>query len=128
MTGDGFEALLPFVHEEFEMTTPPDLASEPGTYTGHDGVRRWFESFLEAVDQLRIEPQEIREAEHEVVVRFRMTARGRSTGLEAVQEAAALCTVLDGKVHRMRFVAGWDDALRQAGLPPEHENEAGSAP
>jgi ketosteroid isomerase-like protein len=119
MTGDGFDAMLPFVHEDFEMITPPELASEPGTYAGHDGVRRWFESFLEAVDRLRIEPLEVREGEHEVAVYFRMTARGRSTGLEAVQEATALCTVVDGKVHRMRFVPTWDEALREAGLPPD---------
>ena len=124
MTGDGFEAMLPFVHEDFEMVTPPELASEPGTYSGHAGVRRWFESFLEAVDRLRIEPVEVREGKEEVVVHFRMTARGRTTGLGAVQEATALCTVVDGKVHRMRFVPTWDEALREAGLPPESNTGA----
>ena len=117
MTGDGFEAMLPFVHEDFEMVTPPELASEPGTYSGHAGVRRWFESFLEAVDRLRIEPVDIREGEHEVVVHFRMTARGRTTGLGAVQEATALCTVVDGKVHRMRFVPTWRRGLEKPMRP-----------
>ena len=63
----------------------------------------------------------MREGEHEVVVHFRMTARGRTTGLGAVQEATALCTVVDGKVHRMRFVPTWEEALREAGLPPDSD-------
>ncbi len=53
---DGVEALIEFVHPEFEMTTPPGIAAEPDTYRGRDGVRRYFESFLEIMDEVRIEP------------------------------------------------------------------------
>lgn len=34
------EAMLPFLHPEFEFTTPPTLAAEPDTYRGEGGLRR----------------------------------------------------------------------------------------
>ena len=108
---DGVEAMLPFVHEDFEMVTPPHLAAEPDTYRGHEGVRRWFDTFYEAMDEVQIEPQEIREAGDQVVMQFRMIARGRSTGLEMVQEAAALCTVVDERVVRLEFFTTLDEAV-----------------
>jgi ketosteroid isomerase-like protein len=110
----GIEAMLPFVDEGFEMTTPSELAAEPDTYRGHEGVRRWFDSFYEAMDQVRIEPQEIVEAGDQVVMRFRMVARGRTTGLELVQEAAGLCTIADDRVTRLEFFVTFDEALSAA--------------
>jgi ketosteroid isomerase-like protein len=107
----GVEELLPFVHRDFEMVTPSHLAAEPDTYRGHDGVRRWFDTFYEAMDEVRIEPQEIRAAGDLVVMRMRLVARGRSTGLEMVQEAAALCTVVDDLVVRMEFFTTMDEAV-----------------
>lgn len=53
---DGTEAFLPYVHPDVEFTTPPDLASEPDTYRGHEGVRRYWRSFFEIMDQIRVEP------------------------------------------------------------------------
>ncbi len=113
----GVGAMLPFVHEDFEMTTPPDLASEPGVYEGHAGLRRWWDSFYEAMDEVRVDANRIEDLGDELVVSFRITARGRSTGLEVVQEAAGLCTVEDGKAKRIRFFATRDDAVKAAGLP-----------
>ena len=111
----GVEAMLPYVDEGFEMYTPPNLAAEPDTYRGHDGVRRWFDTFYEAMDEVRIEPQEIMPAGDRVAMRFRMVARGRTTGLEMVQEAAAISTVAGGKVTRLEFFPTLDEAREAAG-------------
>jgi ketosteroid isomerase-like protein len=110
----GVEGMLEFVHEQFEMATPPELASEPDTYRGHDGVRRWFDSFYEAVDELRLEPVRVESCGGEVAAAVRMVARGRTTGLETVQNAAVLGTVADEKVKALRFFATWDEALEAA--------------
>ena len=76
----GVEAMLPYVREDFEMVTPPELASEPDTYLGRDGVRRWFDSFYEAMEEIRIEPEELRSYGPELVgIAFRMVARGRTS-------------------------------------------------
>jgi ketosteroid isomerase-like protein len=44
----GVEGIVAYIHPEFEATISPKLASEPDTYRGHDGIRRWFDSFYEA--------------------------------------------------------------------------------
>ena len=65
----GVEALVPLVHPEFEVTTPPGLAAEPDTYRGPEGVRRYFESFYEAMDRVVFEPERFIAVGDRVVVR-----------------------------------------------------------
>ena len=43
------------IHPEFEVTTPQSLASEPDTYRGHEGIRRYFDSFYEAMENVYFE-------------------------------------------------------------------------
>lgn len=115
LAGEGVEAVLDNFHPDFEVTTPPDLASEPDTYRGHDGLRRWFDSFYEAMDRVAIEPTEIVDAgEGRVAVAFRLVARGRSTGIELAQEAAMLVMLENGLVMRMELVASLEQALAKA--------------
>jgi ketosteroid isomerase-like protein len=84
----GTEGALEMMDPEFEVTTPPELASEPDTYRGHEGVRRYFDSFYEAMDEIRWEAHSFEELGGKVVVDFTLHARGKSTGLEFGQHAA----------------------------------------
>ena len=73
---EGLEAALPFIDPEFEMTTPPNLATEPDTFVGHDGLRRWFDSFQEAMDGIQIVPIKLREAgDDHVAIAFDLIAQ-----------------------------------------------------
>ena len=107
----GVEALLPFIHPEFEVTTPANLAAEPDTYRGHDGVRRYFDSFYDAMDEVRFEPQELREAGERVIVAVTLMARGRTTGIETRQEFAMAWSLRDGKAVRVEVYGNLDEAL-----------------
>jgi ketosteroid isomerase-like protein len=93
----GVEGVLPIIDPEFEVTTPPELASEPDTYRGHEGVRRWFDSFYEVMDEIRWEPHGFHAAGDKVIAEFTLHARGRSTGLEFGQDAVQVWTLRDGK-------------------------------
>jgi ketosteroid isomerase-like protein len=108
------EALLPFLHPEFEVTTPANLAAEPDTYRGHEGVRRYFDSFYDAMDEVRFEPREFREAGGRVIVPVTLTARGRTTGIEARQEFVMTWTLRDGKALRVEAFATLEEALQAA--------------
>jgi ketosteroid isomerase-like protein len=109
---DGYEsAILPLLAPEFEFTTPPDLASEPDTYRGQAGMRRYFESFYEAMDEIRFEPHEFRELGAWVVVPFTVIARGRSTGLEAEQSAVMAWKLRDGQAVGLEIFAELAEAL-----------------
>ena len=83
--------------ENVEIITPPELASEPDTYRGPEGVRRWYDSFYEVMDEIRWEPRAFHEAGDQVIAEFTLHARGRSTGLEFGQKAVQVWTLRDGK-------------------------------
>ena len=110
----GVEGILPFIHPEFEATTPPNLASEPDTYRGHDGVRRWFDSFYEVMDEIRWDAHRLSAGRGPVVVEFTLRARGKTTGLDFGQDAVMVWSMRDGKAIRVELFETLDDALRAA--------------
>jgi ketosteroid isomerase-like protein len=110
----GVEALLPYIHPEFEMTTPPNLAAEPDTYRGHDGMRRYFESFYDAMDEISFEAAELIAAGEAVVVPMTLHARGRTTAIETAQEVVTTWWLRDGKAIRVDIFASLDEALEAA--------------
>jgi ketosteroid isomerase-like protein len=112
---DGVEGILAFIHEDFEGSTPPGLASEPDTYVGHDGVRRYFDSFYEVMDDIRWEPHSFRQVGDRVVVEFTLYARGKSTGLEFGQPAVQVWTLRDGKGIGLELYPTLEEALAAAG-------------
>lgn len=60
LRSDTWEQALPLVHDDFEMVTLPEVASEPQAYHGPEGVRRWWTSFLEAMDTVSLDPAQAR--------------------------------------------------------------------
>jgi Ketosteroid isomerase-related protein len=110
----GVEGVIPFIDPDFEATTPPDLASEPDTYRGPDGIRRWFDSFFEVMDEIRWDAREFHEAGDRVVVEFTLRARGKTTGLSFGQEAVMVWTLRDGKAVRVDLYPTLDEALAAA--------------
>lgn len=116
----GWKAMLPFLHPEFEAITTPEVAMEPDTYRGAEGVRRYFESFEEAMEDIRFVLQgELRGAGDKVFVPFKLAARGRETGIEVEQPAFQVWTVRDGKALRVEVFASREAALGAAGLPAD---------
>jgi ketosteroid isomerase-like protein len=112
---DGIEGILPYIHPEFEATTPPNLASEPDTYRGHEGVRRWFDSFYEVMDDIRWDAHGFeRQVGEKVVVQFTLRARGKTTGLDFGQDAVMVWTLRDGKGIRVELYETLDEALAAA--------------
>jgi ketosteroid isomerase-like protein len=114
----GVEGIIPFIDPDFEATTPPDLASEPDTYRGPDGIRRWFDSFFEVMDEIRWDAREFHEAGDKVVVEFTLRARGKTTGLSFGQEAVMVWTLRDGKAIRVDLFPTLDQALEAAAEGP----------
>ena len=115
--GEDVETIIPFVHPDFESTTPSGLAAEPDTYRGHDGVRRYFASFYEAMDKIWLEARDFREIGGKVLFRGTLHSRGRSTGIESGIEAAMVWTVKDEKLIRMEIFATEEEALAALEAP-----------
>ncbi len=110
----GVEGLLPLVDERFEMVTPAQFAAEPDAYRGHEGLRRWFDSFYEVMDEIRFEPGEARPLGEQVAIRVRLVARGRTTGLELGQEVVLLSTISGGLLTRLEFFGSFEEAEAEA--------------
>jgi len=111
---DGVEALLDYIHPEFEVTTPPSLSVEPDTYRGHDGVRRYFDSFYEVMDEVRFVPEEFIEVGDRVVIPLQVVARGRETGIEATQRVFQVWSARDGKAIRVEIFPTREEAIAAA--------------
>ena len=119
-TGD-WEPLVSLVHPGFEMTTPASLASEPDTYRGPDGVRRYFDSFYEAMDEVSFHAGRIEAlGGGRVLTPATLRARGRTTGLEFEQEVVLIWEIRDGLAHRLLVFASEEEAR-------EAVDEAGAA-
>jgi ketosteroid isomerase-like protein len=120
MQRDGWQTLFSLIDPDFELTTPPDLAMEPDTYRGEAGLRRYFESFEDAMEDIQVVPEgEFLGAGEKVFVPFRLSARGRETGIEATQHAFQVWTMRAGKGLRVEIFASREQALEAAGLPPD---------
>jgi ketosteroid isomerase-like protein len=108
---EGVDGILPFIHPDFETTTPPELASEPDTYTGHEGIHRWFDSFDEVMDEIRWDARSFREVGHRIVVEFTLRARGKTTGLDFGQDAVMVWELSGGQAIRLSVYPTVDQAL-----------------
>jgi ketosteroid isomerase-like protein len=109
---DGYEAMVPLLHPDFEMETPAALAAEPQRYEGVEGFRRWWTSFLEVMDTVALEPRGFHEVgPDQVAVETLMRAVGGSSGIETTQEVVLVVTLCEGKMIRIDFTTSLEEAM-----------------
>jgi ketosteroid isomerase-like protein len=93
---------------------PPDLVGE---FRGHDGFRRAWQAWLEAFEDLRLEPEEVIDLGGDrLLVAMRAVGRGTGSGVLAEQRGFTLYTFRAGKVFRHEFFSDRDQAEEAAGL------------
>jgi ketosteroid isomerase-like protein len=91
---------------------------EPGTYHGYEGMEKGFRgSWLESWRELCFEAEEFMAAgEGRIVVLYRQTGIGKTSGAEAELHGGHVWTMRDGKAVRLEVHAHRHDALEAAGL------------
>ena len=117
-SGD-IDRILEFVDPDFEGQVPPELSTEPDTYRGHAGMRRYFQSFWDDMEDIRFQADRMWEAGDSVVVDTRMTARGKQTAIPVEQRFGQIWTLRDGRAIAVENFASVGDALEAAGLAGE---------
>lgn len=113
------ERILEFVHPEFEASVPRELSAEPDTYRGYEGARRYFETFAEAMAEIRFEAVRVWDGGEDLVVELKLTATGRQTGIPVEQRAFLVWTVRDRRALTVHAYASLERALAGAGLPED---------
>lgn len=95
------------------------VAAAAGAWKGIDEMWKASVEWLEAWENMRLEPRRYVDLGDRVLAIVRQTSRGRRSGVELDQENGQLFTIHQGKV--VRWVAYWEasEALEAVGLADE---------
>jgi ketosteroid isomerase-like protein len=111
------EAAAAVLHPAVEFDAAGSIL--PGmnrVYRGHAGVRRFWQTWLEDLGELRFEIDETIDSGEHVFVVQRAITRGRSSGAEVEQRWFTVYTFRDGLIVRLRGFGDRQQALEAAGL------------
>ena len=102
-------------HPNIEWHTRDDLP-DSGTHRGHDGVGQLLSSWVEAFEDLRVDPEELIDADELVVAVVRLRGRIRGSGQDVEMEETHVWRHLDGKATEVREYQTKAEALKAVGL------------
>jgi ketosteroid isomerase-like protein len=106
----GVEAILEHLAPRFQVR---DRESSPDRETryGREGIKELFDSYMEAFDALRLEPEEFIDANGEILVSLHQLARGKGSGARVVSRIAHVWTMEEGAAVRLRIFADPETAV-----------------
>jgi ketosteroid isomerase-like protein len=108
----GVDGMLPFIHEDIEYRP----VEERGSVHGHDGLRRYFERWLDSWDEFQADPTEFLHARDYVCVGVAMSGHGRTSGVEVRKSFWQVWLIRQGKAARWEEYENRAEALETAGL------------
>ena len=105
------------VADDFELDWSNSIGPLKGVYKGREGALELWESFLDAWDEIRWDPQEIIEVdEARVILVNHVRMRGGGSGVDVEATAAQLWTIADGKGRSVMLYQSKAEALAAAQL------------
>jgi len=106
---------LELLHPQPELHQPPEVV-DADTYIGLEAFLRGMSLFTEEWDDPRFEPQEVDEVDSSVLMRVRISGRGKRSGLQMTTEFFHVWTLRDGKPWRCCVRSTRNEALEAARL------------
>jgi ketosteroid isomerase-like protein len=98
-----------------ELCDPDIVVRDPQrtgtTFRGPDGVRQFFEEWLESWEEYRSEPVEFTEAGGEILVRADQSGRGKLSGIEINQDLFVVLRIRDARFVEYRLYTNREDAV-----------------
>jgi ketosteroid isomerase-like protein len=106
----GIEAVFERLSPGFQVR---DRESAPDRQTryGREGIKQLFDSYMEAFDALRLEPDEFIEADDQIVVSLHQLVRGKGSGAQIIGRIAHVWTLQEGAALKLRIFADKERAL-----------------
>jgi ketosteroid isomerase-like protein len=114
--GDFEVALGAFYDPDVEWHGAPGGLDEKRIIRGHAEVLEAFQDYYDTWERLELQPEEIIDTGDELIVFVREVARGRKSGVVVETNAAAVSTLREGRVVRVRNFLDRSEALKAAGL------------
>ena len=112
----GVDALLPYLHADFELVVSAATALEPGSYRGREGLRRYFGSYGEAMGDVHYVPKRLEGNGERVLAELIFRATGSDSGIEVEQRGWLVFTLRDAKILRIEDFPDHESAAAAAGL------------
>ena len=112
-----FETGLTLLDPQPELYQAPQVV-DAEAYIGLEAFVRGMLLFIEDWDDPRLEPQDVDEVGDFVVIRVRVSGRGKTTGLEMTTQFFHAWTFREGKPWQCFVRSTRDEALNAAGLEP----------
>ena len=113
----GLDAVAKFWHPDIEWRAIEGAADDVGLMRGRDEVRRYYQEWIDTMDQLRADVAEILFADDEqVALVVRNSGRGRASGVRTEGRYYVACTVRDGRIVSGREYATRAEALEAVGV------------
>jgi ketosteroid isomerase-like protein len=110
--------LSEFLHEDGEVSDPPDMIDGKTTHGREAFVEHWEERLKDLDISLAID--EIAElGEGRVLLVISITAAGSGTGISFEEQHAHLIELREGKIYRVQIYRDLPAARREAGLPAD---------
>jgi ketosteroid isomerase-like protein len=115
--GKEIDRALDAMDEDVEMDWSNSIGPLRGIYRGRRQVLELWQSFLEAWDEVRWDPQEFVEVdESRVIVVNSVRMRGRRSGVDVEAMGVQLWTIAAGKGRTVRLYQTKDEALEAVRL------------
>jgi ketosteroid isomerase-like protein len=109
-----WEAVFRDVHPEFELTT--QRGPNAGVRRGREATQGFGEDYIEAFDDVSIEPERFYEDGDQVLAVVKRRGKPKGGSVDIVVRNGHLFTIRDGKILSMKSFPDPEDALAAAGL------------
>ena len=108
----GLDAAADFWHPDIEWRAVEGAADDVGPIRGRAALRRYYQDWVDTIDDLRAELEEVLAEEGErVAVTMRNSGRGRASGVPIEGRYHLACTVRDGLIVSGREYATRGEAI-----------------
>ena len=113
----GLDAVAKYWHPDIEWRAVEGAADDVGLIRGEPGLRRYYQDWIDAMDPLHAEVEEVLFDDGEQVAAvIRNSGRGRASGVLTEGRYFVACTVRDGRIVSGREYETREQALAAVGL------------
>jgi ketosteroid isomerase-like protein len=108
----GLDGVAAFWHPDIDWRAVEGEADDPGPIHGPEALRRYYQDWIDTVDELHAEVEEVVLAAGErVAVKVHNSGRGRASGVPIEGRYYVTCTVRNGLIVSGREYASREQAL-----------------